>query len=75
MANGSTPGYRSCVQYIPNGNAKALVAVGFMGVSYSYDSGKSWVQLSNEEFYTIRFINDSTAFAAGKGRIAKLIFK
>ncbi|MGF1556039.1 WD40/YVTN/BNR-like repeat-containing protein [Paucihalobacter sp.] len=75
MANGSAPGYRSCVQYIPNGKAKALVAAGFKGISYSNDSGESWSQLSDEGFYTIRFINDSTAFAAGKGRIAKLKFK
>ncbi len=75
MANGFAPGYRSCVQYIPNSKAKALVAVGFKGISYTNDYGESWSQISDEGFYTIRFINDSTAFAAGKGRIAKLIFE
>jgi len=33
-----------------------------------------WIKLSKTGFYTIRFLNDSIAFAAGKGRLAKLIF-
>lgn len=70
-----TPGYRSCVQYIPNGNAQGLVAVGFEGIDYSSDAGNSWVPLSEEGFYTLRFLNDSVAFAAGKGKISKLTFR
>ncbi|KAA5821945.1 oxidoreductase [Algibacter amylolyticus] len=69
------PGYRSCVQYIPNGNGKELVAVGFKGIDYTNDSGDSWKHLSDEGFYTIRFLNDSVAYAAGAGRISKLVFK
>jgi photosystem II stability/assembly factor-like uncharacterized protein len=69
------PGYRSCVQYIPNGNAKELVAIGFKGIDYSSDAGNTWKHLSDEGFYTIRFVNDSVAYAAGKNRIARLIFK
>jgi photosystem II stability/assembly factor-like uncharacterized protein len=75
VANGKGPGYRSCVQYIPNSNAKELVAVGFKGIDYSNDSGGTWKHLSDEGFYTIRFLNDSVAYAAGQGRISKLIFK
>jgi photosystem II stability/assembly factor-like uncharacterized protein len=69
------PGYRSCVQYIPNEKGNELVAVGFKGIDYSNDNGESWKHLSDEGFYTIRFLNDSTAFAAGSGRISKLTFK
>lgn len=75
MADGKSPGYRSCVQYIPNREGKELVAVGFRGIDYSNDSGYSWKSISDEGFYTIRFVNDSMAFAAGKGRISKLIFR
>jgi len=32
VADGKGPGYRSCVQYVPNGNAKELVAIGFKWV-------------------------------------------
>lgn len=75
VANNTGPGYRSCVQYIPNSDAKELVVVGFKGIDYSNDAGHTWTHLSNEEFYTIRFVNDSTAYAAGKNRIARLKFQ
>ncbi|MEM9679714.1 MAG: oxidoreductase [Bacteroidota bacterium] len=75
VANGQSPGYRSCVKYIPNSNGKELVAVGFKGIDYSNDSGDTWTHLSDEGFYTIRFLNDSIAYAAGSGRVSKLIFR
>jgi photosystem II stability/assembly factor-like uncharacterized protein len=75
VADGIAPGYRSCVQYIPNSSAKELVAVGFNGIDYSNDAGETWRHLSDEGFYTIRFLNDSVAYAAGKGRISKLTFR
>jgi len=75
VANAKAPGYRSCVQYIPNSNAKELVTVGFKGIAYSNDAGDNWRQLSDESFYTIRFVNDSIAYAAGKNRVSKLVFR
>ncbi len=75
IADGLEPGYKSCVQYVPNSGGKGLVAVGFTGVAYSSDGGVSWEELSEEPFYTLRFLNDSVAFAAGKNRIVKLSFK
>lgn len=75
VGSGEDPGYRSCVQYVPNREGKELVAIGFNGIDYSKDGGLSWSHLSDEGFYTIRFLNDSTAYAAGKGRISKLTFK
>jgi len=74
IAQGQEPGYRSCVQYMPNREGKELVAIGFKGIDYSNDGGNNWKHLSDEGFYTIRFLNDSVAYAAGKGRISKLIF-
>ncbi|MDN3492238.1 WD40/YVTN/BNR-like repeat-containing protein [Winogradskyella bathintestinalis] len=75
VANGKGPSYRSCVQYIPNRKGKELVAVGFKGIDYSKDGGDTWIHLSDVGFYTIRFLNDSVAYAAGKGRLSKLTFK
>lgn len=75
VAKGQSPNYRSCVQYIPNRNGQELVAVGFKGIDYSNDGGDTWKTISDEGFFTIRFINDSTAYAAGSGRISKITFK
>lgn len=74
-ANGQLPDYRSCVQYVPNSDGRSLVAIGFKGIAYSNDYGENWKQLSDESFYTFRFLNDSIAYAAGANRIAKLSFK
>ena len=75
VADNQLPGYKSCVQYIPNAGGQDLVAVGFTGIAYSENGGTSWKELSEEGFYTIRFLNDSIAYAAGKNRIARLSFK
>ena len=75
VADGAEPGYRSCVQYVPNSNGKELVAVGEKGIDFSSDSGNTWKHLSGEGFHTIRFLNDSVAYGAGQGRISKLNFK
>ncbi len=75
VADGKNPGYRSCVQYVPNSDANQIVVVGFKGIDYSSDKGETWKHLSDDSFYTIRFLNDSIAYAAGKGRISKLKFK
>ncbi|MEO9511462.1 MAG: oxidoreductase [Flavobacteriaceae bacterium] len=75
IAEGQEPGYKSCVQFMPNSGGKDMVAVGFTGISYSNNGGHTWKSLSEEGFYTIRFLNSSTAYAAGKNRIARLVFK
>ncbi|WP_417199409.1 WD40/YVTN/BNR-like repeat-containing protein [Bizionia sp.] len=75
VAENKEPGYRSCVQYIPNSDGKELLAVGFKGMDYSNDNGTTWTHLSDEGFYSIRFLNDSVAYASGQGRVSKLLFK
>ena len=75
VSDGSGIGYKSCVQYVPNGRGERLVAVGATGISYSKNAGKDWTTLSEDGFYTIRFLNDSIAYAAGKERVAKLRFR
>ncbi len=76
IADGQNPQYKSCIQFAPNSEGNGMVAIGFTGISYSADRGATWEQLSDDEsFYTIRFLNDSVAYAAGKNRIAKLVFK
>ncbi|QWX85524.1 oxidoreductase [Cellulophaga sp. HaHaR_3_176] len=75
IADTAEPNYKSCVQFVPNSGGKGLVAVGFTGISYSSDMGNTWRKLSDEGFFTLRFKNDTIAYAAGKGRVSELIFK
>ena len=74
VAQAQNPGYKSCVQYVPGTQGQGIVAIGFTGISYSSDGGLQWVTLSEEPFYTLRFQDQKTAYAAGKGRLAKLVF-
>ena len=76
IADGENPQYKSCVQFVPNSKGEGMVAIGFTGVSYTKDKGANWKELSDDaSFYTLRFLNDSVAYAAGNQRIAKLVFK
>lgn len=69
-------GYASCVQYVPNSNAQQLVTVGASGLFYSSDSGENWKKmLDDTTLYTLKFVNDSTAIAAGKSKLLQLNFK
>lgn len=70
ISNASSPGYRSCIQYIPQTDAQGVLAVGFKGIDLSLDGGKTWKHLSDESFYTVRFIDSTSGYLAGKGRIA-----
>ncbi|PIF01296.1 MAG: oxidoreductase [Maribacter sp.] len=74
LADGQEPNYKSCVRFVPNSGGNGIVAVGFTGITYSSNKGQSWAKLSDEPFYTLRFLNDSIAYAAGKNRISKLSF-
>lgn len=68
-------GYASCVQYVPHSNGKSLVSVGASGLYYSYDGGNSWEQLAADpDLFTIRFVDNHTAVAAGKNKMIRIKF-
>ncbi|MCF6131862.1 sialidase family protein [Flavobacterium wongokense] len=76
IAEKSGFGYASCIQYVPKSKGKQLVSVGLTGLYYSSDGGFKWKQLLNDKtLYTIRFLDENTAFAAGKDKIIKIEFK
>ncbi len=75
IADGKEPGYKSCVQYVPDTNGKELFAVGTTGVSFSNDSGNSWKKVSDSAYYTIRFVNKNLAWLAGNQKIGKMLLK
>lgn len=75
-ADNAAFGYVSCIQFVPKSNGKQLVTIGTSGLYYSANSGKSWKQLlTDSTLYTIRFLNQNTAVAAGKDKIIKIEFK
>lgn len=68
-------GYASCVQFVPNSSGEQIVSVGTSGLFYSKDKGTTWKQLSSDNsLFTIRFIDNKTAIAAGKDKIIRIIF-
>jgi len=76
IADGHGFGYASCIQYVPKSKATQIVSVGASGLQYSSDSGDNWVKFSDDnQFYTLHFVNENTAIAAGKNKIVKLNFK
>lgn len=75
VAQNSGFGYASCVQYIPGSKGKSIVSVGASGLYYSSNSGATWEQLSKDSsLYTLRFINNHTAIAAGKNKMIRIHF-
>jgi len=76
VADGQGVGYTSCIQYVPKSDANQIVSVGASGLQYSSDRGKKWIKFSDEkQLYTLYFVNENTAIAAGKNKIVKLNFK
>jgi len=76
VAEGKGFGYTSCVQFVPNSNGNEIVCVGGTGIHYSNDRGENWKLLNEtKDLYTLRFQNDSVAYAAGRSKIVKLTFK
>ena len=74
IASGQQPSYKSSVQFVPNSDGQEIIALGFTGIDYSSDGGNSWSTLSEEPFFTFRMVNDTLAYAAGNGRLARLTF-
>ncbi|QED37261.1 oxidoreductase [Antarcticibacterium arcticum] len=75
VSEGKGPGYLSSVRYVPGRGGNEIVGAGPNGISYSLDGGENWETLTTRGFHTIRFVTDSTAYAGGNNRIAKLKFK
>ena len=69
-------GYASCIQFVPGKKGNEIVCVGGTGLHYSYDKGKTWVKmLEDNDLLTLRFINQKSAIATGKNRIIRLDFQ
>ena len=74
VAIGKEPDYKSAVQYVPGSKGKELIAVGKTGISYSKDSGKTWHQISDAAFFSIRFVDKHSAWLGGAEKLGFLRF-
>lgn len=72
VGDGVEPGFKSCVKYVPNSRGMKIVAVGTTGISFSEDAGRTWKQIHAEGFYTLRFVNETTAVLAGEEKFGVL---
>ena len=71
-AEGS-PGYRSCVQFLPGSKGEAIIAAGIPGLTYSRNGGKSWDILSDSSYYAIRVSKkENVAWLSGKNKVARM---
>ena len=76
VADGSGPGYISCVQFVPGSNGNELVTTGGDGVFYSFDRGATWKKiLEDKDLHTLQFIDAKTLIAAGQNRIVRIKLK
>jgi photosystem II stability/assembly factor-like uncharacterized protein len=76
IAENKAFGYASCVQYVPNSKGKGIVSIGASGLYYTSDRGENWIQLLKDpSLYTIRFIDETTAIAAGRDKMIRILFK
>ncbi len=72
VSDNEDPNYKSCVQYVPKSGGKEIFAVGRTGISYSNDGGITWKDVSNDQFYTIQFVDENTAWLGGNKTIGRL---
>lgn len=75
IAQNQFPGYISCVKYVPKGQGKNIIAVSTEGIFYSKDQAKNWYKVSDNGYYTIRFIDQQTAWLSKNEEIAKIKLK
>lgn len=75
VAEGQSPNYKSCVQYVPDTNGKEIVTVGKTGVSFSNDGGITWTNINSEGYYTIKFVDKNTAWLSGHNKIGRMVLK
>ena len=71
IAEGTGPGYRSCIMHHPKRHNE-VVCVGKLGIDVSVDGGNRWTHVSDSSQYVARFSPDGrTLWMAGNRHIAR----
>ena len=70
-----SPGYRSCVEFLDD-KGQVILATGSEGIDLSINEGISWLNISDEAFYTARISpSKNIVWLGGKNKLGKLIRK
>lgn len=75
MDSGNGPGYSSDIIFVPETDGKEILAVGSEGIWWSGDQGETWKQISEEGYYTVRMIDRTQGFLAGKNKLSHFSLK
>ena len=70
------PGAIYGIANVPGTSPPLVVAVGPKGASYSLDSARTWIPLSEESYWSVGFESSGTGWMVGpEGRIARLALR
>lgn len=76
LVDGAGPGYQSCVKFLPDSDAQAILTCGIPGIHFSGDQGQNWQKLSDDSWYTMGFGSTwETTWLAGNGKLGKIHWK
>ncbi|MDO5608441.1 MAG: hypothetical protein Q4G08_08305 [Capnocytophaga sp.] len=64
-----SPGYISCVRYVPNTQGHELLATSINGIWFSNDKGNSWKKIADEAYHALLFVDERMVAASGENKI------
>ncbi len=72
IAENQLPGFISCVQYVPKGKGEKIMAVSTEGIYLSIDGATTWKKIEEKGYYSLKFINNKTAWLSSHEEIVKI---
>ncbi len=72
IADKQLPGYISCVQYVPKSKGQKIMAVSTEGMFLSIDGASTWKKIEEKGYYSLKFINEETAWLSTHEEIVKI---
>lgn len=59
--------------YVPGTQSPTLVGVAPTGNAFSSDNGQTWTRISDDNFWTVSFVNAYAGWAAGPGGVSRIV--
>lgn len=58
---------------VPGTPSPTLVGVAPTGTAFSTDNGQTWSRISDDNFWTVSFVNSNAGWAAGPGGVSRIV--